>query len=360
MNEDIISAKEETEILRVYENAVDIAQEYAINTWLGKLEEANQTFVTHYFDFTVQEAKALKNSFTTSSEEEKIIIKQIEMKIDQLMQRLGGQGFVKLSTRSPKDVVFELKNENVLKQLTQEMVDIIETKGLAHLSIDDELKAITRAANKCMMVKSGHQALQLLSQSFRVHTDVTRALQDSNFCLQCIVREWVQIPFECEYRGFVCKKRLTGLSQYFHYIFLEELQSQADAISNRITIYWNNIKHLIDHDSYVIDFAILSDNSIKVIEINPFHYSTGAPFFGWKQGSEGRNVLFNGPFSFRFKQSPATLVDKEKYLSTCYEKKIQQIKNCYYPNAYLRFFGIATLVIATELFSYYYLPLDSL
>lgn len=82
--------------------------------------------------------------------------------------------------------------------------------GINYITIDDELTAMTRAANKSMMVKSGNEALQvasiftlntrltcqLLSQSFRVHTDVSRALQDSNFCLQCIVREWHDIPIE--------------------------------------------------------------------------------------------------------------------------------------------------------------------
>jgi hypothetical protein len=351
-----ISSAEETEILRVYENAEDVAREYSINTWLEDLMEANETFVTHYFDFTVEEAKALKNSFNTPSEEEKIILLQIENKIDSLLAKLGGRGFVKLSTRSPKDVVFELKNEKVLNQLSVELLNIIDAKGLSNVTIDDELVAMTTAANKSMIVHSGNEAMQLLSQSFRVHTDVTRALQDGKLSLQCIVREWLNIPIQHEYRGFVCKKNLTGLSQYFHYIFIEQLQSQSEAISKLIYHYWNGkVKHLIKHDSYVIDFAILEDNRIKVIEINPFHYSTGAPFYGWKQGSEGRNLLFNGPFEFRFKKFPATQIDKEKYLSTCYEKKIQQIKDSYYPNAILRLFGIAGLVLITEAFSRYYL-----
>lgn len=44
--------------------------------------ENNQTFVTHYFDFTLEEAKALKNSFDTPSEKEKIILVQVSFNIN--------------------------------------------------------------------------------------------------------------------------------------------------------------------------------------------------------------------------------------------------------------------------------------
>lgn len=63
------------------------------------------------------------------------------------------------------------------------------------------------------------------------------------------------------------------------------------------------------HSSYVIDFYLASDNSIKIVELNPFvrlngstpsnhpqHIGAGACLFSWK---ENRDLFLNGPFEFR-------------------------------------------------------------
>lgn len=102
--------------------------------------------------------------------------------------------------------------------------------------------------------------------------------------------------------------------RYFHYVCFPELIENKDKIAGDIQTYWRGIKDLILHESYVVDFALLTDGTIKVIEINPFvriakfafltlqHYSTGAPFFHWKTGSEGRKRLIYGPFEFRVRE----------------------------------------------------------
>jgi len=134
-----------------------------------------------------------------------------------------------------------------------------------------------------------------------------------------IVRAWVDIPIEYEFRGFVCKKQLNALAQYFHYIYFPKLVEEKQSIEARILEYFESIKDLIIHENFVIDFAILVDGSIKVIEINPFHYGTGAPFFGWKKGTEGRSIILYGPFTFRIRTE--IMEDaKERYMATCWIK----------------------------------------
>lgn len=102
--------------------------------------------------------------------------------------------------------------------------------------------------------------------------------------------------------------------RYFHYAYFPELLKNKDKIAAQILEYWESVKHLIPHESYVVDFAIMPAGGIKIIEINPFvrnsydllltfqHYSTGAPFFHWKTGSEGRKRLLCGPFDFRVRE----------------------------------------------------------
>jgi hypothetical protein len=93
----------------------------------------------------------------------------------------------------------------------------------------------------------------------------------------------------------------------------------------RVRECWDSVKDKISHESYVIDFCITSENVVKIIEINPFHFSTGAPFFGWKKGTEGRSILLNGPFEFRLRTEKPTPELREHYLITYYSKFIDKV-----------------------------------
>eukprot|EP01130_Rhizamoeba_saxonica_P002727 TRINITY_DN1248_c0_g1_i4.p1 TRINITY_DN1248_c0_g1~~TRINITY_DN1248_c0_g1_i4.p1 ORF type:complete len:193 (+),score=46.73 TRINITY_DN1248_c0_g1_i4:529-1107(+) len=171
---------------------------------------------------------------------------------------------------------------------------------------------------------------QLLCKSERIYTDLRRAkenfIETGDLDIQIIVREWHSIPIQYEFRGFVCKQQFTALSQYFHFCYFPELVEQKDEIEGRIRNYWEMIRDLIPHESYVIDFAILEDGSLKVIEINPFHYSTGAPFFGWKKDSEDRKILMEGPFEFRIgTEKPVGM--KDQYMASCWIKYFKQKLN---------------------------------
>src|SRR5690348_2480867 len=62
---------------------------------------------------------------------------------------------------SPKDAVFELKNERVLQQLEVEFQQLMVERGLDKVGVNEELLAMTRASNKSMKVHSGAQALEV-------------------------------------------------------------------------------------------------------------------------------------------------------------------------------------------------------
>jgi len=68
----------------------------------------------------------------------------------------------------------------------------------------------------------------------------------------------------------------------------------------------------------MIDFALLPDGNVKVIELKPFHYGVEAPFLSWKKGSEGRSKIFNGPYSLNVRTE--ALIGKNKYMNTCWIK----------------------------------------
>ena len=109
-----------------------------------------------------------------------------------------------------------------------------------------------------------------------------------------VLRKWVPIDVDQEYRGFVSKGRLTALSQYNH-VFVSQVvvDNQKDILQLITSTFNNEIKERLSKvgfQDYVIDFALcggvfstskatksLKDQTVKVwvIELNPFLSSTG-------------------------------------------------------------------------------------
>jgi len=97
------------------------------------------------------------------------------------------------------------------------------------------------------------------------------------------VREFNLIPTEGEFRGFVYKKNLTAVSQYDSHCYFPELVKNKDTIAKNFVEFHKSIKHLIEPESYIVDFAILKNGTIKIVELNPFGEYTGSALFSWKE-----------------------------------------------------------------------------
>jgi len=329
----------EDELVGVHQQPGDIAHEYAIETWYKHIREF--TFVSEFLDLNEDEAKAIHsviksswiNSTHTPSQDDLNKVQQVERRVESAVIKFGGKAFVKLNTRSPKDAVYEIKNDKVSEILDPLLKELQKKKNVTE---NDELIAFFSSCNKAMMVTSGKQAMNLLCRSSRVCLDILHALdlnKNGKFLMQIIVRRWVDFPLNSEFRGFVCKKQFTALSQYYHFIHFPELIPQKASIEKKIKELYDEVKDLIPHQSYVIDFCILEDK-VMIIEINPFHYSTGAPNFGWTKGSPERKTLTNGPFEFRLTEKPfkdAKLLYMMpywiKYVDQALGKKLPEIKS---------------------------------
>eukprot|EP01105_Mastigella_eilhardi_P004857 TRINITY_DN1656_c0_g1_i3.p1 TRINITY_DN1656_c0_g1~~TRINITY_DN1656_c0_g1_i3.p1 ORF type:complete len:273 (-),score=37.52 TRINITY_DN1656_c0_g1_i3:36-854(-) len=220
------------------------------------------------------------------------------------LEGLWGRAFVKLGTRCPKDALYEGRDERLLARLGDEL-RCLHRGGVS--ATDNELVSLFfRCANDAMCVSTAEEVFVLMRSSFRVSQDVKAALgslagytgdrQPSGVDL--ILRQWVDIPLESKFRGFVCKGNLTALAQYYHFCYFASVVRDKASIQKRITDLFQQVKPLLHHESYVIDFAVLADR-VLVVEIKPFHYSTGAPLFSWKKGSADRQILLHGPFTFR-------------------------------------------------------------
>ena len=160
-------------------------------------------------------------------------------------------------------------------------------------------RAVCNSLIKSLKIKNSEEAIELLSNSQRVADDLQRELKYSNnFSLKIIIREWNNnLPYEMEFRGFVYKNKLTAISQYDSYLFSKELNLKKKEIEKKINTFFNEMikEKLKKFENYIIDFGILNDGNIVVIELNPFNNefvslkkNLNLIFFFWTQEQRNR------------------------------------------------------------------------
>lgn len=288
---------------------------YDMLSWLTP-ELAQHTMFTSPLDLSVEEAralvcryqrrKAMRTSFSEGQVEEvtDALLRHLAERIDAhlaLDARLASC-FVKLNTRSPKDVPIYCDDYGDTRALYQAEIARVP---VAQRTLERELEAFVVASTRAMRVSNGAQAIELLSRSERVASDIVRTIGygGAHFSWQLVFREWddaiVARP-ACEFRGFVSGGTLNALSSYFTFLYDPDTAAQADAIAERVRAFHASITALIPHDSYVIDFAVLPER-IVVIETNPFHVLAGAAHFSWRLD---RERFLNGPFEMRVTRAP--------------------------------------------------------
>ena len=115
-----------------------------------------------------------------------------------------------------------------------------------------------------------------------------------------------------EFRVFVRENKITAISQQSLYDVNNILEPLNDNEKTTMIHKWVNIiksyfetdvKPKITHiDSYVMDFAILSDDSPYFIELNSFgkEYASGSALFGWIQDYDILYGLTGDIIEFRY------------------------------------------------------------
>lgn len=172
---------------------------------------------------------------------------KLEDQLSAMIQSVGGKAFVKLSTRSPKDV---------------------------------------KRAN--LDVTNGMDALDLLCRSQRIFNDLG-LIEQYGGDLSLVVREYdSSINPQLEFRCVVQKGKLRCMSQYNCYEAFDVLQDTAfvESIAQAIVKLHSELAPKLApiYEDYVIDFAAIvkegQEISATVIEINP-PASSGIGLFKW-------------------------------------------------------------------------------
>jgi hypothetical protein len=244
-----------------------------VENWYSRLKEC--TFESRFCEIEFEEAQLFIRIYETcflkpemaaafeSNWKEKLqendlamllkLEKRLELVVhDFLMDR---PFFIKTSCRSAKDS--PLVSENFKK---------IYAKFLNQDSTTDDenfkITCLLRAAFESLKVDNAQQAIEMLVKSERIYQDMLLAVEvKDRFKESLIIREFVDIDVDMEFRGFVFDGKLTALSQYNYLIYSKRLAENKSLIEKKILEYfYDKVAPKLEGflKNYVIDFALIS------------------------------------------------------------------------------------------------------
>ncbi|KAF0971912.1 hypothetical protein FDP41_009608 [Naegleria fowleri] len=268
--------------------------------------------------FTSEENEQLKQSvgmdlmMSFDVERKNSILQELEKSVNHEMQQLMNKNgcntegcFIKLSCRSPKDAFAVCEKMQTI--FAGRIGQFIQENGRKP-SENERLIAVNEAFIQSMKVTSFAEEYHYFKKSARVLEDfmlyLIRSKSHSNLDpIQIIIREWVEIPIQHEFRSFVKNGKLTAISQYFDTCYFPELVLHASEIKEKLIDFFNtHIGSSIPMKDYICDFAISSDGKVYVVELNPFSSTTDACLFSWSKDSSILNGLNGVSIEMRVKK----------------------------------------------------------
>jgi len=340
------------------DGAVQKNDPYHLGSWITYLRP--YTFKTNTFEMTKPEAMAMlhfleqevkKHHRNVFTEEDKTLLDELATKIDNAAVEVAPGAkdevnpqpfFVKLASRSAKDIVFtSSKFTDLLRSMMTQYSDIPPLSELKpddlesyyhgdhnndFISANKQMIAFVRSSVKVLETFSGKEAIQTFIHSRRTYGDLKqRELLGDEFSMEICLREWERklVP-EMEFRGFVYGHKFTCLTQYYCMIYSPEINKNKKDIETKVLAYWETIKHLFPIPDYCIDFCLYEDQ-IRVIEINPVAPLAGSGLFLWPQD---RKIIENGPFEFRV----VTEIPKHAVSKALIHAPARDLMNNMFPN----------------------------
>ncbi len=126
---------------------------------------------------------------------------------------------------------------------------------------NDQLICLLHAAVEVLKIRDAQEVLSTFCRSERVSQDMKLALSQAHkkFEEHFIVRKWIDIEPDMEFRGFYCNGKLNALSQYNHLCYFERLLEMRDQLLEKVLHFFElSVKpKLAPHfSSFIVDFAI--------------------------------------------------------------------------------------------------------
>ncbi|XP_059459643.1 uncharacterized protein LOC132189127 [Corylus avellana] len=194
---------------------------------------------------------------------------ELELKIKESIESLGGAVFPKLNWSSPKDSAW------------------ISTTGSLRCATFSEI---------ALLLRSSESLIHDLCHAYDSCSDKSSS-RPQNFFLA--LRKWYpSLRPEMEFRCFVRGQNLVGISQRevttFYPILLEKKIDLERLIQQ---FYEDDVRLKFESENYTFDVYVTKDERIKVLDFNPWGAFTLPLLFDWEEleqntGEEGNNVDF--------------------------------------------------------------------
>eukprot|EP01127_Copromyxa_protea_P022613 TRINITY_DN8208_c0_g1_i2.p1 TRINITY_DN8208_c0_g1~~TRINITY_DN8208_c0_g1_i2.p1 ORF type:complete len:584 (-),score=135.50 TRINITY_DN8208_c0_g1_i2:21-1772(-) len=306
-----------------------------VEVWYPYLQQ--HTFNTRFVPLSYEHARVLtrfhENDMKAGDED---VIQELTKRVDKCIRGFKVKAaFVRLSTLSPKDATL-LQSAKLFKLMKEQL------EGVPINDQSVEICRINHAIYLASKVSSGIEAMELFRLSNRVAGHLKNRLEKTEkkkWCMNIVVREWSTIRPEFEFRTFVFGKRITAITHYYKFLFVEEIVLYEKKIAELILDYFeNSIVGLVPLENYVIDFTVDPHTGfIKVIELNPWCDAASAALFDWENEEENEILRGKRPFEFRILEVPkiAAFDGISSQLRIMYwtlrpraeEKRAQQVKD---------------------------------
>ena len=270
---------------------------FEIEQWYPIIKDF--TFKTHYIPLEIEDAIAMsnfyeekffpdKNNINKLTNDDITRLLNLENKIKNIINlnhnlTLNGV-FIRLSGRSPKDGE-PYDTKKIIQNYKNNLVKFEKLYNLEKNS--PKLKILSYLRSDYLKADNAKEAMNLLLTSERIHLDFQDWIKEGGKEMLAI-REFGQSLYDdLEFRAFIYESKLTAITQYNHYIKFDHIIKNKDKYQQMIHDFWNkNIKNIIKITNYSIDFAILDENKVMVIEMSPFLKSTGPCCLKWELDHE--------------------------------------------------------------------------
>ncbi|KAJ5078860.1 cell division cycle protein [Anaeramoeba ignava] len=275
-----------------------------IENWINLISEF--TFKTKFFNLTTKNAELLIEIYKYYKQHLKISeefsekLNPIANQLQEVIDSLKGSKphvFIKSSSRSAKDTaIFNMKFDSIY-------ISKLKSSENNPISNNEKAKYLLETATQLLQVSNAKDMLLEWCTSDRIYEDLVLALEHpEKFNENFVIREWIDIDVDMEFRGFVSNGNLVALSQYNHVCVFPRVIQYKDKIQKLILDTFQKIKpKLIHYSHYIVDFAITGKDldTVWIIELNPWIFSTDGCLFSW---TLDKSILENGPFEFRIRE----------------------------------------------------------
>lgn len=203
------------------------------------------------------------------SEKEKEILDNLSTRLEGAIKPFtsGGFAFVKTSSRSAKDAPL---TQDRFKQL---YLDELNKHSGQDLNENTQITCLLRAGFLALRVKSAAEVLDMFLRSLRIYQDLYLAVikQKEKYNEHFVIRKFLDIDVDMEFRGFVFDNELVALSQYNYLICSQRLVDRKVEFGQLVKKYYDeSIKPKLTAVDFprnlVVDFAICDEGKVNRLQ----------------------------------------------------------------------------------------------